>query len=173
MSMNIEFYYRPRDGRIFVRMMAPGEYHNVIERPATAQDQQTHARQWRQFRAGEEQTPEGIPIEGLYLETPRIAAKSRGMGVATIEQCASLWGTRSPTRWAAKFPVNRAKHVLAEANKGVGVREYRADIERWRRGSRLWKAALACGLAPFTFPRLKTKYPFSFPLNNLQFVAVR
>src|SRR5574337_1408474 len=54
------------DEAVFVKIHPPGERLNIVDRPATVQDQRRFPVQWAQFKENREQIPEGTPIDLLY-----------------------------------------------------------------------------------------------------------
>lgn len=118
------------EDRVFVRVAPPGERLNIVDRPATRQDQQRWPMQWASFQQNKEQTPEGTPIELLYPEKPAVAATLRANGVMTIEACAELSGNAiDSVGMGAQSWVNAAQKYVQYANRGVAITQHRKDIE--------------------------------------------
>jgi hypothetical protein len=164
-SVNIEFFmhvddrvylnhdFEPneisREPKLYIRISPPGEFGNVIERPATDRDKKTHARQWEQFERGEPQVVEGEPIEklaALYPNGKKVVAVLEKAGVFTLEQLAGLSGHAIDTlgggmggqKW-----VTDGKRLLAEIGKGVSTTDYKRDIERLEARIRALEAYVA------------------------------
>lgn len=118
------------EDRVFVRVAPPGERLNIVDRPATRQDQQRWPQQWALFQQNKEQTPEGTPIELLYPEKPAVASTLRANGVMTIEACAELSGHGIDSiGMGAQSWVNAAQKYVAYANRGVAITQHRKDLE--------------------------------------------
>jgi hypothetical protein len=116
--------------RIYVRVAPPGERLNVVDRPATRQDQHIWPIQWAQFEQNQEQTPEGTPIDLLYPEKPAVASTLRANGVLTIEQCAVLSGNAIENiGMGSQTWVNQAQKYVAQSNKGVAITQFRKELE--------------------------------------------
>lgn len=118
------------EDRVYVRIHPPGERLNIVDRPATQQDQRRFPAQWSQFKDNRQQIPEGVPIDLLYPEQPSIGAMLRANGVHTIEQCAELSGPAidSIGMGAQKY-ANEAAKYLEAANKGVKASQLRHELE--------------------------------------------
>ena len=118
------------EDRVYVRIHPPGERLNIVDRPATQQDQRRFPLQWSQFSTNRQQIPEGVPIDLLYPEQPSIAAMLRANGVHTVEQCAELSGPAidSIGMGAQKYS-NEAQKYLQAANKGVKASQLRHELE--------------------------------------------
>jgi hypothetical protein len=126
------------EDRVFVRVAPPGERLNIVDRPATRQDQQRWPQQWALFQQNKEQTPEGTPIELLYPEKPAVAATLRANGVMTIESCAELSGHAIDSiGMGAQSWVNAAQKYVSYANRGVAITQHRKDLEERDRKIRI------------------------------------
>lgn len=118
------------EDRVFVRVAPPGERLNIVDRPATRQDQNRWPVQWASFQQNKEQTPEGTPIELLYPEKPAVAATLRANGVMTIEACAELSGNAIDSiGMGSQAWVNSAQKYVQYANRGVAITQHRKDLE--------------------------------------------
>lgn len=118
------------EDRVFVRIHPVGERLNIVDRPATVQDQRRFPTQWNQFKDNRQQIPEGTPIDLLYPEHPSIGASLRAGGVHTIEQCAELSGTAiDQLGMGSQRYSNDAQKYIAAANKGVGAAQIRKELE--------------------------------------------
>jgi len=115
---------------VYVRIHPPGERLNIVDRPATSQDQRRFPVQWGQFKDNRQQIPEGTPIDLLYPEQPAIGAMLRANGVHTIEQCAELSGPAIDTiGMGAQKYCNEAQKYLQAANKGVKASQLRQELD--------------------------------------------
>ena len=118
------------EDRVFIRIHPPGERLNIVDRPATSQDQRRFPTQWSQFKDNRQQIPEGTPIDLLHPETPSIAAMLRANGVHTIEQCAELSGPAiDNVGMGAQKYVNECVKYLEVANKGVKASQLRHELD--------------------------------------------
>lgn len=115
---------------VFVRIHPPGERLNIVDRPATTQDQRRFPAQWMQFKENREQIPEGTPIDLLYQDKPSVAAMLRAHGVHTIEQCAELSAPAIENiGMGAQQYCNDAAKYLKMSAKGVTASQFRAEME--------------------------------------------
>lgn len=117
------------EDRVFVRIHPPGERLNIVDRPATAQDQRRFPVQWGQFKDNRQQIPEGTPVDLFHPDQPSIAAMLRANNVYTIEQLAELSGTAidSIGMGAQKY-CNEAQQYLQAANKGVKASQLQHEL---------------------------------------------
>jgi len=143
-NMVAMFYTRPQhnpakstaEGRpiyddvTYVRIHPPGERLNIVDRPATRQDQQRYAIQWAQFSQNQQQIPEGTPIDLLYPNQPSVGAMLRASGVFTVEQCAELSGPAidSIGMGAQRYSNDAQKYLQASA-KGVKASVLKAELD--------------------------------------------
>lgn len=145
---NVVFYKRPvldleksraagrriEVGVDYVRIQHPGE-RDTIDTPVANKPDAPHrwARQWMQYQKSQEQIPEGTPTSILpyFIQHPEIPANLHGNGVYTLEQLANLSEHAAQsigmgvTQWR-----NMARDFLEKANKGVGVHQMQAALEK-------------------------------------------
>lgn len=115
---------------VFVKIHAPGERLNVIDRPATDDDRRRWPMQWHQFTQQKQQVPEGTPVDLLYPEHPSIPAMLRAYHVHTVEHLAQLSGNAIDNLgMGAQRYVNDARRFLDQAEKGKGSTATRKQIE--------------------------------------------
>lgn len=115
---------------IFVKIHAPGERLNIIDRPATDDDRRRWPMQWHQFQQQKQQTPEGTPVDLLYPEHPSIPSMLRAYNVHTIEHLANLSGNAIDNLgMGAQRYVNDARRFLDQSEKGKGSTAVRKQIE--------------------------------------------
>lgn len=118
------------EDKVFVRIHPPGERLNIVERPATVQDQRRFPAQWAQFKENREQVPEGTPVDLLYPDQPAIAAMLRANNVHTVEQLAELSATAIESiGMGTQTYVNNAVKYLEMANKGMAAAQVRRELE--------------------------------------------
>lgn len=115
---------------IFVHIQQPGEK-DYIERPATEDHKQRWQRAWAQFQAGQEQVPDGTPVELLFPGTPSIAATLKHLKVYTVQQLArvSAEGMQRIGMGATEW-VNAAKQYLNQAEGGKGYHALKEEIAK-------------------------------------------
>lgn len=103
-QLHVQFYkhaelnsYRTREeGRkifdefVYVRIMAPANRLNVIERRASPEDIKRFAKQYAAFERGEEQLASGTPLSELTSLTSAQVAELKSLRVDTVEQLAKL-----------------------------------------------------------------------------------
>lgn len=87
---SVELGVRHYDNKTYVRIHPPGELLNVVDRPATIEDQNRFRHQFSLFLQGKMQVPDGTPIDLLFPNNPAAADNLRAFGVHTIQQCAEL-----------------------------------------------------------------------------------
>lgn len=143
-NLVVMFYMRPKhhpaksleQGRpvyedvVFVKIHPPGERLNIVDRPATRDDQARYALQWAQFSQNKQQIPDGTPVDLLYPDHPAIAATLRASGVHTIEQCADLSGPAIDSiGMGSQRYVNDAKKYIQASEKGVKASQLRHELD--------------------------------------------
>lgn len=81
----------------FITIMFPGDKTKKIDRPVKMKDDvdgpsdpHRFPRQWEQFRAQEEQSSEGLPIQQWSILTKGQALELKAMSIHTVEQMAEL-----------------------------------------------------------------------------------
>lgn len=87
---SIEKGVRHYDNATYVKIHAPGELLNVIDRPVQQSDTIKFRAQWNLFLQGKLQVPDGTPIDLLFPNNPAAADNLRAYGIHTIQQCAEL-----------------------------------------------------------------------------------
>jgi hypothetical protein len=118
------------EDKVFVRIHPPGERLNIVDRPATANDQRRFPAQWAQFKENREQIPEGTPVDLLYPDQPSIAAMLRANNVHTVEQLAELSATAIESiGMGTQTYVNNAQKYLQMSNKGMAAAQVRRELE--------------------------------------------
>lgn len=78
------------DEHVYVRIMAPANRLNVIERRATEDDKTRFARQYSAFLSGLEQLASGTPLSELPTLTAAQVLELRALKVQTVEQLATI-----------------------------------------------------------------------------------
>ena len=125
---------RMHDMMDYVKMHAPGEQMQVIDRPVVEDDKRRFPRQWEQFQRGRQQIPDGTPIDLLFPSHPHIADNLRSYGVHTIEACAEMsQPALDSIGMGAQDYKNRASDYLAAANDGSAHHKFTTEIEALKR----------------------------------------
>lgn len=120
-----------KKNQTFVRVQAPGERWNIVDRPATGEDARRWPIQWAQFKQNQDQIPEGTPIDLLYPSNPAIADTLKANGVYTIEQCAGMSGSAiDAVGMGAQAWVNAAVKFIEASNKGVKASQLQAELDK-------------------------------------------
>jgi hypothetical protein len=126
--------------RVYVRVAPPGERLNIVDRPATRQDQQIWPREWALFAQNKEQIPEGTPVSQLFPDKPAVTATLQASNVITVEQLAELSANAIENiGMGAQEWVNKAKKYVEMSNKGVGIVKHQNDLEERDREIRVLK----------------------------------
>lgn len=104
----------------YIKITQPGEANNqVYDQPATDADVDRFPRQWAAFKANQEQTISGSPLELLFPESPAIVENLRHIGFRTIEQLSEANDTAlQGIGMGARQWKERAVSYLATADKG-------------------------------------------------------
>lgn len=141
--LNVTFYNRPvldpmesqKRGRQwnksieYVRIQIPGEK-DYADRPATEADHGRFPRQHQAYMRGQQQIPNGTPIDVLFPQSPEIPVNLHGLGVHTVEQLAGLTEHGAQTiGMGATMWRNKAKQFLDAANGGASVHRLQKAIE--------------------------------------------
>lgn len=78
------------EDHVYIRIMAPANRQNVIERRATDEDKERFPLHYTQFIQGQEQLAIGTPLAELYGLTPSQVLELKALKVETVEQLAGL-----------------------------------------------------------------------------------
>jgi len=73
----------------FVKIFAPGDRNNIIDRPATLEDKQRFSKQYSMFRQNREQRADGTPLAEWPIISRSQAEELRFQGFSTVEQIAT------------------------------------------------------------------------------------
>lgn len=76
--------------KVYIRIMAPANRLNVIERAASDQDKLRFSRQYEAFMAGLEQLSVGTPVSEVGGISPAQVLELRALKVDTVEQLAGM-----------------------------------------------------------------------------------
>jgi hypothetical protein len=118
----------------FVKMHAPGEHLQVIDRPVVESDKTRFPRQWRAFQQGRKQETDGIPIDMLFPLHPAVADNLRSYGVHTIEQCANMSASAIESiGMGAQDYKNRAVDYMEAASAGANYHKFTAQLDEEKR----------------------------------------
>jgi hypothetical protein len=114
---------------VFMRLQHPGE-RDFILRPATREDVNRFAPEYRHYCSGREQRPDGAPLEALFPHLSDVVTTLHFHRVYTVEMLANLTDTQLQNlgmggyEWQAK-----ARRWLEGVSKGAGF----AEIEERQR----------------------------------------
>ena len=126
--------------QIFVRIHPPGERLNIIDRPVQESDKRRFSHQWNSFLQNKTQVPEGTPIDLLFPNNPATADSLKGMGVYTIQQCASLSANAiENVGMGGREWVNMAVQYLDSAKSGTSFLKLRAELDKKEQDNKLLK----------------------------------
>jgi len=115
--------------QVFVKMHAPGERLNIIDRPANENDKNRFPNQYRAYMHNHTQVPDGTPIDLLFPNTPSIADGLKASGVYTVEQCAGLSAHAMDTiGMGAQDYQNKAKRYIENSKKGANFHQIQAEL---------------------------------------------
>jgi len=122
----------------YVKIFAPGERLNQIDRPVKEDDKQRWPRQWNDFIQKRTQVPDGTPIDLLFPNFPSVAENLKANGIYTVEQCANLsaHGIDSVGMGGQEY-VNKAKAYLKSAEKGQGFNKLQGELNDAKQQVRL------------------------------------
>jgi hypothetical protein len=115
----------------FIEISIPGDMTNVIVRPATDKDKQTHAALFAQYKQGLEPSVDGVPVESWARLTRAQAANYKALNFQTVEQIANMSDTAAgKVGMGAHADRTAAKAYLAMANDSALAQKQALTIER-------------------------------------------
>jgi hypothetical protein len=144
-TLFVQFFTRPQEqtfesekqGRpiykdcVYIRIQAPGDSLNIVERPMWEQDKARFPRQWLAFQAQEQQSVEGTPVQEWASIGASQAQELKAMGFHTVEQLANASDTQLQKIGMGGFGLRaKAQAWLASANDGALVQQQAAELER-------------------------------------------
>jgi hypothetical protein len=114
----------------FVKLVVPGDKHNVIHRPVRPEDKQRFADAYAQWKKGETQKPAGTPL-AEWPQIPRSQVEEMAhFEVRTVEQLAALSDSVTSRMGAAAALLRqRAKDYLLKAKEGEADAKLRTELE--------------------------------------------
>lgn len=118
------------DDREYITIIVPGDKTSVVHRPVWAQDRTRFARQYAQFKQGEEQTVVGLPLKlwgGIKLGQ---AKEFEYFNVKTVEQLAEMSDGNGISIHGFQGLKQRARDYLAQAKEQQPLLQMRADMEK-------------------------------------------
>lgn len=74
----------------FIEIATPGDLNTIIHRVATDKDKANFAALYAQFKAGQEPSAEGIPLEAWAKLTPAQVGNYKAKGFRTVEHIAEM-----------------------------------------------------------------------------------
>lgn len=120
------------DDRDYVEIRVPGDQCNVVTRPVTAEDKQRFYRQYQQFKAGQEQSVSGTPLEEVPWITRSQVEELKYVKVNTLEQLADL-NDATCQRYAGMFKLkqraNEHLRLAKEAAPSQALDKLREEME--------------------------------------------
>jgi len=118
----------------YIKMHAPGEQLQVIDRPVVENDKRRFPVQWRAYENNRRQIVDGIPIDMLFPSHPGYADNLRSYGVHTVEQCANLSASAMDAiGMGAQDYQNRARDYLEAAKAGANYHKFKAQLDEKER----------------------------------------
>lgn len=117
------------DDREYITIIVPGDKTSIVHRPVWAQDKARFARQYAQFKQGEEQAVVGLPLKlwgGIKLGQ---AKEFEYFNVKTVEQLAEMSDGNGISIHGFQGLKQRAKDYLAQTKEQQPMLEMRALIE--------------------------------------------
>lgn len=122
---------RQYENKIYVRIHAPGERLNIIDRPVEDSDKHRFPRQWSNFLQNKTQVPDGTPIDLLFPNNPAIADNLKALGIHTIQQCSKLSSNALDTiGMGAQDWKNMAVRYLENADSGAAFVQLQDELKK-------------------------------------------
>lgn len=81
------------DYKDFVEIIQAGDKSTTVDKEVVPDDTRVYAHQWQQYKAEQEQTPEGLPLVHLFPGNPEIVDTLKGYKFVTVEQLAAASDT--------------------------------------------------------------------------------
>ena len=118
------------DDREYITIIVPGDKTSIVHRPVWAQDKARFARQYAQFRQGQEQTVVGLPLKLWGGMTLGQAKEFEYFNVKTVEQLAEMSDGNGVSIQGFNGLKQRAKDYIATTKDQQPLMEMRAAIEK-------------------------------------------
>jgi hypothetical protein len=132
------------DDKTYIRIRTPGDRRSEVHREAKDTDKQRFPLQWARFQQGMAQSSSGTPLEQWPLMTPATVLNLKAMGVATVEQLASVTdGNLTNLGMGARSLRDQAKAYLERAGEGKETRALAAENAQLREELEALKANMA------------------------------
>lgn len=74
----------------FIEIATPGDLNTIIHRVVTDKDKATWAQLYAQYKAGQEPSAEGVPLEAWARLTPAQVGNYKALGFRTVEHVADM-----------------------------------------------------------------------------------
>lgn len=130
-AKSLEAGTRQFENKIYVRIHAPGERLNIIDRPADESDKYRFQKQWSNFLQNKTQIPDGTPIDLLFPNNPAIADNLKAMGIYTIQQCSKLSAhALDVIGMGAQEWKNMAVRYLENADSGAAFIKMQEELKK-------------------------------------------
>lgn len=118
------------DDREYITIIVPGDKNSIVHRPVWAQDKSRFARQYAQFKNGQEQTTVGLPLKLWGGITRGQAEEFLFFNVKTVEQLAEMSDGNGISIHGFQGLKSRAKDYLAQTKEQQPMLQMRADLEK-------------------------------------------
>lgn len=118
----------------YVRIQAPGETTQVVDRPTQQTDKQRWPAQWQAYAAGKDQVAEGTPLGLLFPRHPSAVAMLQAIGIMTVEHLANASATAiGAIGMHGQDYVNYAQKYINGATSGAAFHQMQFELEQAKR----------------------------------------
>lgn len=142
----IEFYYKVREAKAesieagrpifhevpYIKIMAPGDKDNIVDRPVRDKDMQRFSKQWEAFGNSEAQQLEGTPL----VEWPGVSRSEveelKYFGIHTLEHLAGVNDTHMGKFLGLRALKTKAQDYLKAAENSAPIVRLRAENTQLR-----------------------------------------
>jgi hypothetical protein len=118
------------DDKEFITIIVPGDKTSIVHRPVWAQDKERFARQYAQFKQGQEQTVVGLPLKLWGGITLGQAKEFEYFNIKTVEQLAEMSDGNGIVIQGFNGLKQRAKDYVAQTKDQQPMMEMRAELEK-------------------------------------------
>lgn len=127
-----------------IRIMIPGDRHNIPERRVREHDKVNYARQYEHFRKGEMQAAEGTRVDDWSVLTRAQVQDLKSMNIYTVEAIANISDSQLPALGLGGRRLREhAQLYLHNAEKGALPSQAVAELETLRNTNALLVQQLA------------------------------
>jgi hypothetical protein len=117
------------DDKEYITIIVPGDKTSIVHRPVWAQDKERFARQYAQFKQGQEQSVVGLPLKLWGGMTLGQAKEFEYFNVKTVEQLAEMSDGNGISIQGFNGLKQRAKDYIAATREQQPLMEMRALVE--------------------------------------------